>query len=54
MITIKQETFDAMYNALYICDPMSGFKLKDVNRECEFCRVYEICQIISNDEGTRK
>jgi hypothetical protein len=54
MITIKKETFDAMYNALSICDPNEGFKLKDVNKDCEFCKAYKVCQIISEDEGAMK
>ena len=54
-ITIKQSTFDAMFEALGICDPMQSFKLRDGNNEkgCEFCKSYKICHIISDDELTK-
>jgi hypothetical protein len=48
---IKKVTLDAMIEALGICMPDVGFKLKDGNKDCEFCKVYAVCQLIGNDEN---
>lgn len=50
-ITMEKNTFDAMLDALGICEPIGDLKLKDINQKCEFCKAYDVCLIIGNDEN---
>ncbi len=56
MITIKKETFEAMFNKLEICEPMTDVKLKEINDTgmCGVCPAYDICHIIADDDSTQK
>jgi len=49
-ITIRQSTWDSLLDTL-VCTPDSGFKLSDINteRNCDFCKSYKICHIISDE-----
>jgi hypothetical protein len=49
MKNISDELFDQIISELGICIPSVGFKLKDGNKECEFCKSFNVCQKIGEE-----